>query len=270
MTTQFEFPLPKCLEYPASAPPTLITQGAEGRLYKSTFVEPTLPCAVKHRPSKPYRHPLLDKKLTRARILAEARILAKCLREGVLVPAVYAVDEHNGCLTIEWIEGAPVRVRVNEWLATQKAVLPPLTENVEAAVMAAEMAQKTGLDAELRDVFRRMGFTVGSLHRVGIVHGDLTTSNMMLRQSQKQIEEKSLRGEVVAIDFGLASQSSLEEDRAVDLYVLEKSIGSSHPRAEHIFPEVLEGYKQGFKQAAMVLKRLEDVRLRGRKRSMIG
>ncbi|KAL5594434.1 hypothetical protein BROUX41_001367 [Berkeleyomyces rouxiae] len=270
MATEFQFPLPKSLQYPASAPPTLITQGAEGRVYKTTFAEPTIACAVKHRPSKPYRHPLLDKKLTKARILAEARILVKCLREGVPVPAVYAVDENNGCLTIEWIEGAPVRVRVNEWLAAQTAVLPPLTEDAEAASIAAEAAQKTGLDAELRDVFRRMGCAIGNLHRVGIVHGDLTTSNVMLRQTEKQAEEKSLQGDIVVIDFGLASQSSLDEDRAVDLYVLEKSIGSSHPRAEHIFPEVLEGYKQGFKNASVVLKRLEDVRLRGRKRSMIG
>ncbi|KKA28819.1 hypothetical protein TD95_002839 [Thielaviopsis punctulata] len=270
MSADTQFALPKPLEFPAAVAPKLITQGAEGRLYQSVFLEPSIACAVKHRPPKAYRHPQLDKKLTRARILAEARILAKCLREGVSVPAVYAVDEQNGTLTIEWIPGAPVRARVNEWLAAHQEVLPPLTEDAEAATRAAEAAQKDGLDSDVRKVFRCAGRAVGGLHRVGIVHGDLTTSNMMLRQTEEQIARQSLEGEVVVIDFGLASQSIMDEDRAVDLYVLEKSIASSHPRMEHLFPEVLEGYKEAFKQAAVVLKRLNEVRLRGRKRSMIG
>jgi len=54
------------------------------------------------------------------------------------------------------------------------------------------------------------------------------------------------------------------------LYVLERAFGSTHPRAECIFKEVLEEYRKSFKQAPVVLKKLEDVRMRGRKRSMIG
>ncbi|KLU88488.1 serine/threonine-protein kinase BUD32, partial [Magnaporthiopsis poae ATCC 64411] len=76
------FPLPPILTHPSSAAPTLITQGAEGRLYKTAYLRPDLPCALKHRPSKPYRHPLLDARLTRQRILAEARILARCRRDA--------------------------------------------------------------------------------------------------------------------------------------------------------------------------------------------
>jgi TP53 regulating kinase-like protein len=79
-----------------------------------------------------------------------------------------------------------------------------------------------------------------------------------------------MEGDVVLIDFGLAGQSSSEEDRAVDLYVLERAFGSTHPRAEKFFEEVLEGYKVAYKGAGVTLRRLEDVRLRGRKRSMIG
>jgi len=79
-----------------------------------------------------------------------------------------------------------------------------------------------------------------------------------------------LEGEIVIIDLGLASGSLLIEDRAVDLYVLERAFGSTHPRAECIFDQVLEAYKGTFKQAPVVLKKLEDVRMRGRKRSMIG
>ncbi|KAI5462602.1 Serine/threonine-protein kinase BUD32 [Mariannaea sp. PMI_226] len=248
-----QFPLPKILEYPASTPPTLITQGAEGRLYKSTYLLPDTPCALKYRPPKPWRHPILDQRLTKHRILSEARILAKCRRDGVRVPAVYAVDEIAGWLMLEWIDGGPVRAKINERLGKR-------TEGIEE-------------DAGLKDLLRRMGTAVGKLHQVGIVHGDLTTSNMMLNPptgSEQMNGEQVLGGEVVIIDLGLASGSQSEEDRAVDLYVLERAFGSTHPRAECIFHELLDAYGKTFKQAPNVLKKLEDVRMRGRKRSMLG
>lgn len=257
-STEHAFPLPKILEHPSSTPPTLITQGAEGRLYKTTYLHSDLPCALKYRPPKPWRHPILDQRLTKHRILSEARILARCRRDGLRVPAVYAVDEAAGWLMIEWVPGAPVRARVNEALGSR-------TEGIEE-------------DQALRDLMRRMGTAVGRMHKVGIVHGDLTTSNMMLSPhplnavdgSEEQAPDDPLGGEIVIIDLGLASGSVHEEDRAVDLYVLERAFGSTHPRAECIFGELLEAYGQSFKQAPTVLKRLEDVRMRGRKRSMLG
>ena len=252
--------LPKPLQYSDSSPAVLITQGAEGRLYKTTYLFPNLPSALKYRPPKAYRHPVLDQRLTRQRILAEARILVKCRREGVPVPAVYAVEESMGCLMVEWIEGEPVRVRVNEWLAANK-----VTPGVD---VSAEDLERIRGSEELRRFMRSVGEAVGRLHQVGVVHGDLTTSNMMLRPSEPG--GGVLSGDIVLIDFGLASVSILVEDRAVDLYVLERAFGSTHPRAEDIFNEVLEGYKVTFKQAPTTIKKLEEVRLRGRKRSMVG
>ncbi|KID91247.1 Kinase-associated endopeptidase 1, Bud32 [Metarhizium guizhouense ARSEF 977] len=246
-----QFPLPKILEYPASTPPCLITQGAEGRLYKTTYLRPDVPCALKYRPPKPWRHPILDQRLTKHRILSEARILAKCRRDGVRVPAVYAIDESAGWLMLEWIQGTPVRVNINERLGNR-------TVGIEN-------------DARLKDLMRRIGVAIGNMHRIGIVHGDLTTSNMMLRPPSDSAEQvDALSGEIVIIDLGLASGSIHEEDRAVDLYVLERAFGSTHPRAECLFGELLDAYRGCFKQAATVLRKLEDVRMRGRKRSMLG
>ncbi|KAG5656284.1 hypothetical protein KAF25_004560 [Fusarium avenaceum] len=245
-----QFPLPKILEYPASTPPILITQGAEGRLYKTTYLLPGIPCALKYRPPKPWRHPILDQRLTKHRILSEARILGKCRRDGVRVPAVYAVDEAAGWLMLEWISGGPVRKSINERLGNR-------TEGIEQ-------------DAELKDLMRRIGTAIGNMHKVGIVHGDLTTSNMMLQPPVNPENDNPLHGELVIIDLGLASGSTSDEDRAVDLYVLERAFGSTHPRAECVFSEVLDAYSQTFKQANIVLKKLEDVRMRGRKRSMLG
>ena len=80
----------------------------------------------------------------------------------------------------------------------------------------------------------------------------------------------SLEGEIVLIDFGLAAQSVQDEDKAVDFYVLERAFGSTHPKAEGLFREVLRAYGESYKGAGVVLKRLEEVRMRGRKRSMLG
>ena len=268
-TGQSPLPLPRVLTHAASQPPELITQGAEGLLYRTTYLSPSVPCALKHRPSKPYRHPILDARLTRQRILAEARILAKCRREAVPVPAVYCVDEANGWLMMEWVDGQPVRVGVNAWLGDK-------TE--EEVNRAAGEGEGDRGNADLVDLMRRVGAAVGRLHAAGLVHGDLTTSNMMLRPAAARRKDGLtnghhdgvLDGEIVIIDFGLASQSTSEEDRAVDLYVLERAFLSTHPRAEKLFEEVLNGYRQAFKGAKPTLKKLEDVRMRGRKRSMLG
>ncbi|KZZ91048.1 Kinase-associated endopeptidase 1, Bud32 [Moelleriella libera RCEF 2490] len=245
------FPLPKILEYPASTPPLLVTQGAEGRLYKTTFLTPDVPCALKYRPPKPWRHPILDQRLTKHRILSEARILAKCRRDGLRVPAVYALDESAGWLMLEWIPGNPVRVSINDWLGKR-------TDGIED-------------DVRLKDLMRRIGVAIGNLHKTGIVHGDLTTSNMMLKPPARSTEQDdALSGDVIIIDLGLASGAVQDEERAVDLYVLERAFGSTHPRAECLFAELLSAYASCFKQASTVLRRLEDVRMRGRKRSMLG
>ncbi|RDL39182.1 Protein kinase-like (PK-like) [Venustampulla echinocandica] len=245
------------------APPELIAQGAEALLYRTTYLLPSIPCALKYRPSKPYRHPILDTRLTKHRILSEARVLVKCRKEGVPVPAVYALDEKAGWLMFEWIEGEVVRVRLNEWLRRRKGV--------EGGIQLGE--------EYLRALMRRIGSALGRMHGIGIVHGDLTTSNMMLRPSKNEAvsaaggsetEDQILDGDIVLIDFGLASQGTQDEDRAVDLYVLERAFASTHPRAEPLFSEVLDAYGKSFKGAHIVLKKLEDVRMRGRKRSMLG
>lgn len=266
-TGQSPLPLPRVLTHPASQPPELITQGAEGLLYRTSYLSPSTPCALKYRPPKPYRHPILDARLTKQRILAEARVLAKCRREAVPVPAVYCVDEAGGWLMMEWVDGRPVRVAVNAWLGTK-------SEDEVNRAPGAGAAGDRG-NADLAGLMRRVGAAVGRLHGAGLVHGDLTTSNMMLRPAAAAGEEGEgeggvLDGEIVIIDFGLASQSSSEEDRAVDLYVLERAFLSTHPRAQKLFDEVLNGYRQGFKGAKPALKKLEDVRMRGRKRSMLG
>lgn len=235
----------------SKTPFELIQQGAEALLYRTTFLTPTTEAALKIRPSKPWRHPTLDARLTKQRVLAEARALLKCAKEKVPVPAVLGVGVEEGWLAMEWVAGGSVKEAVR---------------------------RRAGDDEEgLKDLMRRIGKAVGKLHAVGVVHGDLTTSNMMLRRGEDDATAAAaatsagLSGDIILIDFGLAQQTVQEEDRAVDLYVLERAFGSTHPREEGFFGEVLEGYREAFPKGAKgTLRRLEDVRMRGRKKSMIG
>jgi TP53 regulating kinase and related kinases len=299
-----------------SPPPTLITQGAEALLYHTHFLSPSTPAALKFRPSKVYRHPTLDARLTKQRVLAEARILVKLSAldagVGVKVPAVLSLEWDVGrkvkglnpeqraaraegagqgaWLLMEWIEGKSVKELLREWDFWVKS-LDHQEQKAQGDIAAQE--------EEVKKLLRRMGRAVGDMHaKGGVVHGDLTSSNVMIRplSHSRRIEtpengevyqgEESrpqqppgptppdLNGEVVLIDFGLAAQSVQDEDRAVDLYVLERAFGSTHPRQEGWFDaEVLqsqEGYKGSFKGSNVVLKKLDEVRLRGRKRSMVG
>ena len=99
---------------------------------------------------------------------------------------------------MEWIEGPSIRT----WLEEHAGEIQMVT-----------------------NVMRLIGSSVGGLHASGVVHGDLTTSNLILR-------EESGNAEVVVIDFGLGSVSNSEEDMAVDLYVLERAFASTHPKSE--------------------------------------
>ncbi|GAM82165.1 hypothetical protein ANO11243_001440 [Dothideomycetidae sp. 11243] len=222
----------------------LISQGAEALLLRTTFLSPSRDIALKYRPPKPYRHPTLDRRLTRARILAEARLLVKCARAGVDVPSVLGVGAEEGWVALSWVEGETVKARLRR-------------------IRDGIVAETEGGGQGVRGLLGAVGAAVGKLHAAGVVHGDLTSSNMLLRSGR---EEK-----VVLIDFGLAGISSADEDRAVDLYVLERAFGSTHPELEDVFAEtVLTAYGRSYGGAKVALRKLEDVRMRGRKKSMLG
>lgn len=187
---------------------------------------------------------------------------------------------------MDFVPGHTIRACLDRYLhaaaaASSSADLPlPVAEESGGERKEEEEALKGAIDEdavpELWDLMTRVGRAVGAMHRVGVVHGDLTTSNLMLKTSAGQASpldahpENALEGTVTIIDFGLAAATVQDEDKAVDLYVLERAFGSTHPAAEPLFREVLRAYGESYKGAKVVLKRLEEVRMRGRKRSMIG
>jgi TP53 regulating kinase-like protein len=97
------------------------------------------------------------------------------------------------------------------------------------------------------------------MHDNGIVYSDLTTSNIMLHD-----------GKIRFIDFGLSYISNLAEDKAVDLYVMGRAFNSSHLGHSALLELIFEGYKSESKNLQQIMRRLEKVRKRGRKRSMVG
>ncbi|XP_041357906.1 EKC/KEOPS complex subunit TP53RK-like [Gigantopelta aegis] len=216
-------------------------QGAEARLYTSSFYGK--PCIVKERFSKSYRHPKLDKSLTTQRIKAEVRAMLRCRTFGIPTPTVYFVNLENNSIYMEHMKDAVTLRQYIEDIQLQHPetfieVLTPLAGVV--------------------------GKLLAKMHSNNIVHGDLTTSNMLLQEAA----ENSV---LVLIDFGLSYGATLAEDKGVDLYVLERALLSTHPNTECLFETILISYKAEYKNgAADVISKLDEIRLRGRKRTMVG
>ena len=155
----------------------------------------------------------------------------------------------------------------------------------------------TRVDAYAKKVAHAVGVAIGKMHNVNIIHGDLTTSNIILRNpidavtladtnehdNKHQNEDADIstnfdnwNPDIVLIDFGLSStttankKTSCHEERAVDLYVLEKAFITTHVGSEDLVAEVMRGYKAACQSSDSVFVRLAQVRLRGRKRECFG
>ncbi|EKG01598.1 protein kinase, putative [Trypanosoma cruzi] len=239
---------------------SVLSQCAESRVHECNFYGYRAVC--KHRFPKAYRHPALDQRLREQRTVREGRALARCLKNGVLAPTVFAVDRERCAIVMERIDGLTVREIFNH-------------EQGNAA------QGKTEVSFLVSFLLRGMGEVVGLLHNADIIHGDLTTSNFMCkreflegRPSTENLASKtSSRDSIVVLDFGLVMEKNSAEERAVDLYVLERALKSSHPFLEHVATRlVLEGYHRTVdpQKGSVTMARLEAVRARGRKRSMIG
>ncbi|KAK4812529.1 hypothetical protein QYF61_002322 [Mycteria americana] len=228
----------------AEAPPPplpglqLVQQGAEARVYRGLFLGRA--AVAKLRIPKRYRHPALEERLSRRRTAQEARSLLRCRRAGISAPVVYFVDYVTNSIYLEDIvDSVTVQDHINS-------------------------VQQSGNDtSSLLILAEKMGELLARMHDEDLIHGDLTTSNILLRPPTEKLD-------LVLIDFGLSFISGLPEDKGVDLYVLEKAFLSTHPDTEPMFKVLLKTYAATSKKSGPVIKRLDEVRLRGRKRSMIG
>jgi len=150
-------------------------------------------------------------------------------------------------------------------------------ERLEDSVTLRDYLQRTvhGMD-DLQHLAVAIGRVVGMMHSINVVHGDLTTSNLLLVGKPEDCC-------IAVIDFGLASIEETAEDKGVDLYVLERALLSTHASTKSLFEAILHSYKEtymcnsnsggrgkGSAAADEVLRKLDEIRLRGRKRAMVG
>ena len=244
---------------------------------------------MKQRFPKKYRHPTLDARLTQQRVRAEARATARARRLGVRSPALFHVDVEASTIVMERLRGKPLR-----------DVLRDLQREASASGggggggdnEAAEAATAPATAGRVHALMSSVGRAVARLHDGGLVHGDLTTLNLFVMMEEEEeergadeeeagsgVESKrktaaaaaaAAEPEIAVIDFGLSSNSTLPEDRGVDLYVLERALGAAHAASGPLFEPVEAAYRQHSKGWAAALARFREVRLRGRKRAMIG
>ncbi|KAI8904749.1 kinase-like domain-containing protein [Gorgonomyces haynaldii] len=202
-----------------------LSQGAEARVFLLEWGQKRVVC--KQRFKKKWRHPQLDEKITLKRVIQEARSLERCHLK-VRVPQLYLVDHVEMALYMEYIDFPSLRTCIN-----------------------AENCVEIG---------KQIGKELAIIHGLGVIHGDLTTSNMLWKDNQ-----------LVWIDFGLSYVSVLPEDKAVDIYVLERAITSTHPQeADQMLKTILDTYETEAKQGKEIIKRFQQVRMRGRKRTAFG
>ncbi|WVW81696.1 EKC/KEOPS complex subunit BUD32 [Kwoniella bestiolae CBS 10118] len=287
----------------------LIKQGAEAKVYSlpSLFPPPKIyypssPSSssststpnrdgviIKHRFPKKYRHPTLDTSLTSSRLIFEARSLARAAKYGVVVPRVLWVDDRGGCIGLERVEGWSVREVLGGGAEGEMELQEEEEEEVELYMPSSQTGEGErdvqgegeveegnegwerlkGLGVGRDHLMRSIGSALAKLHLTTIIHGDLTTSNMMIRLTP---DSKTQPYEIVLIDFGLSSTAQFPENYAVDLYVLERAFASTHPRSEKLYAGVLEAYARGLgeKKWKPIEIKLKEVRKRGRKRDMTG
>jgi len=205
---------------------TLYKRGAEADLYLVEWYDRKV--IIKIRVPKSYRHPKLDLKLRTSRTIREAEILHEAKKASVPTPTIYFVDEKEAKLVIEYIEG----IRIKEHFEKLNHV-------------------------DLNRICKDIGIKIGLLHKSGLIHGDLTTSNMILTREQK----------IFLIDFGLSFHSQDNEDRGTDIHLMKRALDSTHYESAKVcMKSIINGYAKIMKRGLMrkILDRVKEIEDRGR------
>jgi len=204
----------------------LIKRGAEACLYLADWHGRKV--IMKRRLPKKYRVPALDEQIRAYRTIHEPQLMHEAKKAGVPTPTIYLVDAKSATIIMEYIEGEQVK----------------------------QLLAKVS-DGERQNLCRKIGELIGKMHRYGIVHGDLTTSNMI----------QTSEGKIFFVDFGLGEKTKELEARGVDLHLMKRALQSTHFQfAEKCFNAVIEGYASvlGAEEVKNVLDKIREIERRGR------
>ena len=203
----------------------ILYRGAEAEICLSEYMGRAV--VLKRRVKKTYRISEIDTMLIAMRTKEESKLITQSRSYGVAVPLIYDVDLLQGVISMEYIAGKRV-----------KDILNSLDES------------------ERRRICQMIGESIACLHNHDIIHGDITTSNMILCNDR-----------IYFIDFGLGATNRELEAKGVDLHVLMEAFESTHSRYPQCFDYVFEGYKKQFQgDARAVMEKIEEIVRRGRYR----
>ena len=206
--------------------PVLIKKGAEANLYLADWHGRKV--VLKRRLPKEYRPKALDEQIRAYRTIHEPQLMHEAKKAGVPTPIIFLVDRRNTTIIMEYIEGKQVKQLLNEVS-----------------------------ESERQSLCFRIGQSIGKLHEYGIVHGDLTTSNLIQHQE----------GKIFFVDFGLGDKTKELEARGVDLHLMKRALQSTHYKfAEECFESAIEGYSSVLKSETSenVLDKIREIERRGR------
>lgn len=199
----------------------LVKKGAEADLYQTNWENSK--AILKIRKIKKYRNSLLDSKIRKQRTIKESQMLSLVKSYGIPTPLVYFVNLEKAAITMQEIPGTPVH---------------DLSES------------------KIIELSKDIGKLVGILHKNGVMHGDLTTSNFILNKKT-----------VFVIDFGLSQITIKPEDHAVDLRLIKEILNSAHAKImQSSWKNFLIGYKSivGSAYYAKITKLVLEIESRGR------
>ncbi len=205
---------------------TLLKKGAEASLFLADWHGKKV--VVKARLPKRYRPKKLDEQIRNYRTVHEPQLMHEAKKAGVPTPTIFLVDVKNAAITMEFVEGKQVK----QLLATIS-------------------------DGDRQELCAKIGELIGKLHRHGVVHGDLTTSNMILDGE----------GKIFLVDFGLGEKNVELEAKGVDLHLMKRALQSTHYQfAETCFEKVMQGYSRviGEMETGKVLGKIREIERRGR------
>lgn len=186
-----------------------------------------LEAVFKARKPLPYRLPELDMDIRRHRTIREAEMIHQAKGAGVGAPFLYGVDLRHALLVMEYIRGGRLRDLLLK------------ADRIEAD-----------------RIFSVFGRDVARLHSFGIMHGDLTTANVVERG-----------GGLVFLDFGLSVRTTRTEDHAVDLRLIKETLSGAHSAvAQHALEALYAGYAEEAGQSRLnaVRRQLQSIERRGR------
>jgi Kae1-associated kinase Bud32 len=195
----------------------ILGSGAEATVYLNAANS-----VEKERIPKNYRHPDIDSTLRKLRTRKESKVLSDLSQFGFVPKLMTSKTTPENSIEMEYVEGVQLKKL--------------LDSNPSLA--------------------RYIGKNLAQMHDKNIIHGDLTTSNMIL--SGKGKSEK-----LFFIDFGLSFNSRRIEDKAVDIHLFKQALESKHFKVfDKAYSEFLKGYNPIDKKE--ILERLEIVETRGR------